>query len=158
MSERRRDAGMGILIVSHLLAERERLDPRLHAARRRGGGGVSAFAAVAGSFAREQLRTPLTLVLLVAIPIFFVVIFASVLGDFAEALGGTLAGQRGDRAQRRLGGGVPVPGALAFFQVASSRGADRRLALAGLGAAAGRPRADRRRDRAGRSSSARRLR
>jgi ABC-type multidrug transport system ATPase subunit len=26
MSERRRDAGMGILIVSHLLAERERLD------------------------------------------------------------------------------------------------------------------------------------
>jgi ABC-type multidrug transport system ATPase subunit len=26
MSERRRDGGMGILIVSHLLAERERLD------------------------------------------------------------------------------------------------------------------------------------
>jgi hypothetical protein len=26
MSERRRDAGMGILIVSHLLAERDRLD------------------------------------------------------------------------------------------------------------------------------------
>jgi ABC-type multidrug transport system ATPase subunit len=26
MSERRRDAGMGILIISHLLAERERLD------------------------------------------------------------------------------------------------------------------------------------
>jgi len=26
MSERRRDAGMGILIVSHLLTERERLD------------------------------------------------------------------------------------------------------------------------------------
>jgi ABC-type multidrug transport system ATPase subunit len=26
MSERRRDEGMGILIVSHLLAERERLD------------------------------------------------------------------------------------------------------------------------------------
>jgi len=29
MSERRRDAGMGILIVSHLLAERERLDTML---------------------------------------------------------------------------------------------------------------------------------
>jgi ABC-type multidrug transport system ATPase subunit len=26
MSERRRDQGMGILIVSHLLAERDRLD------------------------------------------------------------------------------------------------------------------------------------
>jgi ABC-type multidrug transport system ATPase subunit len=26
MSERRRDGGMGILIVSHLLAERDRLD------------------------------------------------------------------------------------------------------------------------------------
>jgi len=26
MSERRRDAGMGILIVSHFLTERERLD------------------------------------------------------------------------------------------------------------------------------------
>jgi ABC-type multidrug transport system ATPase subunit len=26
MSERRRDSGMGILIVSHLLAERDRLD------------------------------------------------------------------------------------------------------------------------------------
>ena len=34
MAERRRGRGMGILIVSHLLAERERLTPHLRAARR----------------------------------------------------------------------------------------------------------------------------
>ena len=35
------------------------------------------------SFVREQLRTPLTLALLVAIPVFFVLIFASVLDEFS---------------------------------------------------------------------------
>ena len=37
--------------------------------------------------------TLLTLVLLIAIPAFFVLIFASVLGEFADALGGTLVEQ-----------------------------------------------------------------
>ena len=133
MSERRRDEGMGILIVSHLLTERQRLD-RLYtlvdgkAVRR-----VTALAAVGGSFVREHLRTPLTLALLVAIPVFFVLIFASVLGEFAEALGGTLAGS----ASTAISAGWAAAflcGTLAFFQVASSRSADRRLALAGLGA------------------------
>ena len=41
------------------------------------------------AFVREHLRAPLTLALLVAIPAFFVLIFASVLGEFAKALGGT---------------------------------------------------------------------
>lgn len=89
-------------------------------------------AALAPSFVREHLRTRLTLVLLIAIPVFFVLIFASVLGQFSAALGGSLAG----RAATALSAGWAaafLSGALAFFQLISSRGADRRLALAGLG-------------------------
>jgi hypothetical protein len=94
---------------------------------------MSAFGQASGSFAREQLRAPLTLVLLVAIPAFFVLIFASVLSDFSKALGGTLAAQ----SATAIGAGWAaafLSGTLAFFQVASSRGADRRLAVAGFGA------------------------
>ncbi len=90
-------------------------------------------AALAPSFVREHLRTRLTLVLLVAIPVFFVLIFASVLGQFSSALGGSLA----SRAATAISAGWAaafLSGALAFFQLVSSRGADRRLALAGLGA------------------------
>lgn len=92
------------------------------------------FAGVSGAFVREHLRAPLTLVLLVAIPVFFVLIFAEVLGEFANALGGTLAGQ----AATGLSAGWAaafLSGSLAFFQLSSSRGADRRLSLAGLGPA-----------------------
>ena len=94
---------------------------------------MSAFGDLSGSFVREHLRTPLTLVLLVAIPAFFVLIFASVLGEFAEALGGTLA----SRSATAISAGWAaafLSGTLAFFQVTSSRGADQRLAAAGLGA------------------------
>ena len=90
--------------------------------------------AVTLSFTREQLRTPLTMVLLVAIPAFFVLIFANVLGQFSEALGGTLA----TRSATSISAGWAaafLSGTLGFFQVSSSRGADRRLAAAGLGAA-----------------------
>lgn len=92
-----------------------------------------ASAEVSGSFAREQLRTPLTLVLLVAIPAFFVLIFAGILGQFSQALGGTLA----TRSATAISAGWAaafLSGTLGFFQVSSSRGADRRLAMAGLGA------------------------
>lgn len=37
-------------------------------------------------FAREQLRTPLTLALLVAVPALFVIFAAGVLSDFASPL------------------------------------------------------------------------
>jgi len=94
---------------------------------------VNALAGVGGSFTREQLRAPLTLVLLVAIPAFFVLIFAGVLGDFSEALGGTLAARSATAISAGWAGAF-LSGTLAFFQVASSRGADRRLAAAGLGA------------------------
>lgn len=85
-----------------------------------------------GYFAREQMRAPLTLILLVALPFIFVVASAAVLDSFAEALGGSVAGQ----SATALGAGWSaafLSGALGFFQAASSREADRRLALAGMG-------------------------
>lgn len=89
---------------------------------------------VSGAFIREHLRAPLTLILLIAIPVFFVLVFASVLGDFAEALGGTLAGQSATAISAGWAAAF-LSGTLAFFQVNSSRAADRRLAAAGLGPA-----------------------
>ena len=95
---------------------------------------MGAFAETTSAFAREQLRAPLTLALLIVIPAFFVLIFASVLGEFAKALGGTLP----TRSATAISAGWAaafLAGTLGFFQVSSSRGADRRLALAGLSAA-----------------------
>lgn len=93
---------------------------------------LSAAAPTAAAFAREHLRAPLTLLLLVWIPVFFVLIFASVLGQFADALGGTLATQSATSISAGWAAAF-LSGTLAFFQVSSSRGADRRLALAGMG-------------------------
>lgn len=86
------------------------------------------------AFIREQLRAPFTLVLLIGVPVLFVVSAASVLSDFARALGGSLTGN----AAVGLSAGWAaafLSGALGFFAASSSRGADRRLALAGLGPA-----------------------
>lgn len=85
-------------------------------------------------FAREQLRAPFTLALLVAVPGLFVVSAAGVLSDFADALGGRLAGDAAVALSAGWAAGF-IAGALGFFQAAASRGADRRLALAGLGPA-----------------------
>jgi hypothetical protein len=96
--------------------------------------GLTAAIPTTVAFVREHLRAPLTLVLLVAVPLFFVLIFASVVGEFAGSLGGALA----ERAAGSISAGWAaafLAGTLAFFQVSSSRGADRRLALAGLGPA-----------------------
>src|SRR5438093_1569414 len=76
---------------------------------------------------------PRPFVLLVVIPVFFVLIFASVLGEFSKALGGTLAAQSATAISAGWAAAF-LAGTLAFFQVASSRGADRRLAAAGFGA------------------------
>jgi len=95
---------------------------------------VSSIAVSGAEFLREHLRARLTLALLVAIPALFVVAAASVLGEFADALGGSVTGD----SASALGAGWAaafLAGALGFFQVASSREADRRLALAGMGAA-----------------------
>jgi len=93
---------------------------------------LTATLPTAGAFTREHLRAPLTLVLLIGIPVFFVLIFASVLGEFAKALGGTLATQSATAISAGWAAAF-LSGTLAFFQVSSSRGADRRLSAAGLG-------------------------
>ena len=84
-------------------------------------------------FTREHLRTRLTLALLVIIPVLFVLLAGDVLSEFATALGGEDLGARATG----LGAGWAaafLAGALGYFQVSSSREADRRLALAGMGA------------------------
>ena len=85
-------------------------------------------------FAREPLRAPFTPALLIVVPALFVLAAAGALSDFARTLGGSLAA---DAAVGLSAGWAAafVSGALGFFQAASSRGADRRLALAGLGPA-----------------------
>lgn len=93
---------------------------------------MNAIAELSGDFVREHLRAPLTIALLVIIPVFFVLIFATVLGEFASALGGTLAEQAATAISAGWAAAF-LAGTLAFFQVSSSRGADRRLAFAGLG-------------------------
>ena len=94
---------------------------------------MSGFLATGGSFLREQIRAPLNLFLLVAVPLFFVLIFAGVVGEFAKALGGDLASESATSISAGWAAAF-LCGALGFFQLASSREADRRLALAGLGA------------------------
>jgi hypothetical protein len=89
---------------------------------------------VSALFVREHLRMRTTLVLLVVIPILFVVLAGSVLGDFSRALGGTALN---GNAATALGAGWAaafLAGAVGFFQTSSSRDADRRLSLAGFGA------------------------
>ena len=93
---------------------------------------LSAARPTTAAFVREHLRAPLTLVLLIWIPVFFVLIFASVLGDFAKALGGTLLSQSATAISAGWAAAF-LSGTLAFFQVSSSRAADRRLAAAGMG-------------------------
>lgn len=93
---------------------------------------MSSLAQPGGSFLREHLREPLTLALLILIPATFVVASAAVLGEFADALGGEVAG----RSASALGAGWAaafLAGTIGFFQVNSAREADRRLALAGMG-------------------------
>ncbi len=94
---------------------------------------MSGFAEASGSFVREQLRAPLNLFLLIVVPLFFVLIFASVVGEFAKALGGDLASESATSISAGWAAAF-LCGTLGFFQLASSREADRRLALAGLGA------------------------
>lgn len=92
-----------------------------------------ATGAASSYFTREHLRSPTTIVLLVALPAVFVIASAAVLSSFARALGGQVAGY----AATALGAGWSaafLAGALGFFQTASSRQADYRLARAGFGA------------------------
>lgn len=94
---------------------------------------MSSVLVAASDFVRQYVREPITVVMLVVIPVVFVVISASALEELSDALGGDASGS----AATALGAGWAASflgGVLGFFQVSSSRDADRRLALAGLGA------------------------
>jgi hypothetical protein len=91
------------------------------------------MAVVALYFTREQLRTPFALALLLGLPALFVWWTGDVLSEFAQALGGADLGARAAALGAGWGAAF-VAGALGYFQAASSRGADHRLALAGMGA------------------------
>lgn len=85
-----------------------------------------------GDFVRQQVRNPVTVAMLVIIPVLFVLLAASALEELSSSLGGDVAGS----AATALGAGWAsafLGGILGFFQVSSSRDADRRLALAGMG-------------------------
>src|SRR6516164_8976444 len=107
---------------------------------------MSAFALASRDFVREQLRAPLTLVLLVAIPVFFVLIFASVLGEFSKALGGTLQARSATAISAGWAAAF-LSGTLAFFMVSSSRSTARASRDLRLRGDLHRDRSDRRRSR-----------
>jgi hypothetical protein len=82
----------------------------------------------------EYARRPLNLVLLVTVPVVFVTLSAGALADFADILGGL--DDLGTVEAATAGWAAAVlAGVAAFFHVSGSRDADRRLALAGAGAA-----------------------
>ncbi len=93
---------------------------------------MGAVLLTASDFVRQQVRMHITVVMLIVIPIAFVALASNVLGECSDALGGSASG----KAATALGAGWAagfIGGILGFFQVASSRDSDRRLALAGLG-------------------------
>jgi hypothetical protein len=93
---------------------------------------MSGLVLATGDFVRQQVRNPVTVAMLVIIPVLFVILAASALEELSSSLGGDVAGS----AATALGAGWAAAflgGILGFFQVSSSRDADRRLALAGMG-------------------------
>lgn len=93
---------------------------------------MSGLGLAASDFVRQHLRNPVTIAMLVIIPVLFVVLAANALSEVSTAMGGAVTGS----SATALGAGWAsafLGGILGFFQVASSRDADRRLALAGMG-------------------------
>lgn len=79
----------------------------------------------------EYARRPLNLVLLLVVPAVFVALSAGVVADFAELLGGDAGGAALEAVTAGWAAAF-LAGMAGFFHVGSSRGADRRLALAGM--------------------------
>lgn len=84
-------------------------------------------------FLAEYTRSPLNLILLVIVPVVFVTLSAGALAEFADLLGGSADGKALEANTAGWAAGF-LAGVAAYFQVSGSRDADRRLALAGLGA------------------------
>ncbi len=88
--------------------------------------------ALSFAFLRDYARRPLNLVLLLVVPVVFVTLSAGVIVKFADILGG-LANFGSVEAATAGWAAALLAGIGAFFQVTSSRDADRRLAAAGSG-------------------------
>jgi hypothetical protein len=80
-------------------------------------------------FLVDYARRPLNLVLLAVVPLVFVTLSAGAIADFAQLLGGS-AGSGQLEAATAGWAAAFLAGVAAFFHVATSRGADRRLAVA----------------------------
>ena len=89
--------------------------------------------ALTGRYVAQYTRSPLNLILLVAVPVVFVTLSAGALAEFADLLGGT--GDTNALEANTAGWAAAfLAGVAAYFQVSGSRETDRRLAVAGLGA------------------------
>ncbi len=82
-------------------------------------------------FLTESARHPVTVAMLVVVPIVFVVVSADAMADASVLLGGE-SGPRTETATAGWSAGFVAALAM-YFQMRSARAADRRLALAGLG-------------------------
>jgi len=81
----------------------------------------------------DYARNPINVVLLLVVPVIFVIATAGVLAEFAEILGSTTAAPALEANTAGWAAAFLI-GIAAYFQVAGSRAADRRLAGAGAGA------------------------
>jgi hypothetical protein len=77
----------------------------------------------------DYARRPLNLLLLAVVPLVFVTLSAGAIADFAQLLGGSASSGQLEAATAGWAAAF-LAGVAGFFHVASSRGADRRLAVA----------------------------
>jgi hypothetical protein len=77
----------------------------------------------------DYARRPLNLLLLAVVPLIFVTLSAGAIADFAQLLGGSASPGQLEAATAGWAAAF-LAGVAGFFHVASSRGADRRLAIA----------------------------
>ncbi len=80
---------------------------------------------------REHSRRPLNLALLIVVPVVFVILSAGALADFADILAGGTNRESVELATAGWAASI-LAGVGAFFHVAGSRKADRRLAATGV--------------------------
>lgn len=95
---------------------------------------MSATLTLTRRYLTEYARRPINLVLLVVVPLIFVTLAAGAIADFAEVVGGL--GDQDQLAAPTAGWAAGfIAGVAGLFHVLGSRRADRRLTLAGMGAA-----------------------
>jgi len=91
----------------------------------------SATAEVIGAGARQYVREPMNLVLLLVLPPLFIVAMSSAISTFSGVLGGNL-GERAGAGLSGLWAASILTGVASFFLASASARVDGRLVLAGL--------------------------